>query len=134
MTVFAVEDYLRQCIGFLSSDKELLIRHLTHVIGCLQKTDLEEPMMNILAWYQFPKWKVVLFPRSKQRPWQYYSDDLNQIVISPAAVELGGLVILPREEDYSKMSEKDLISVYDQVTIQMNDFTELKNIITKTYT
>jgi hypothetical protein len=129
--VFAVENYLRRFIGFQTSDKELLIHQLTLVIGCLPKTDGEEPMMNILAWYQFPEWKVALFPRAKQRPWQYYSDDLNQLIISPAAVELGGLVILPREEDYYKMTEKDLVSVYDQITIQKKDFIELKKAVMK---
>jgi hypothetical protein len=131
--VFAVENYLRRFIGFQTSDKELLIHQLRLVIGCLPKTDSEEPMMNILTWYQFPEWKVALFPRAKQRPWQYYSDDLNQLMISPAAVELGGLVILPREEDYYKLTEKDLISVYDQVTIQKDDFNELKNNIIKLF-
>jgi hypothetical protein len=130
-TIFAVDNYLRRFIGFQTSDKELLIHQLTKVIGCLPETGGEEPMMNILAWYQFPEWKVALFPRAKQRPWQYYSEDLNQLIISPAAVELGGLVILPREEDYYKMTEKDLVSVFDQVTIQKDDFTELKNNILK---
>jgi hypothetical protein len=126
-TVFAVENYLRRFIGFQTSDKELLIHQLTKVIGCLPETDGEEPMMNILAWYQFPEWKVVLFPRAKQRPWQYYSNDFNQLVISPAAVELGGMVILPREEDFFKLTDKDLISIYDQVTMQKDDFRELIN-------
>jgi hypothetical protein len=131
--VFAGENYLRRFIGFQTSDKELLIHQLTHVIGCLPGTDDEEPMMNILAWYQFPEWKVILFPRSKQRPWQYFSDDLNQLIISPASVEMGGLVVLPREEDYYKLTAKDLISVYDQVTIQKDDFFELKNNIIKLF-
>jgi hypothetical protein len=130
-TVFAVENYLRRFIGFHSSDKETLIRQLTQAIGYLPQTGNEEPMMNILAWYQFPEWKVILFPRAKQRPWQYFADDLNQLVISPAAVELGGLIILPREEDYYKLTAKDLISIYDQVTIQKIDFNELKTNILK---
>jgi uncharacterized protein YqgQ len=130
-TVFAVDNYLRRFIGFQTSDKELLMHQLSQVIGCLPETNSEEPMMNILAWFQFPEWKVILFPRSKQRPWQYYSDDLNQLIISPAAVELGGLVILPREEDYYKLIDKDLISIYDQVTIQKDDFSKLKNAVIK---
>jgi hypothetical protein len=123
--VFAVENYLRRFIGFSSSDKGLLIRHLQQVINFLPYKEPEEPMMNILAWYQFPEWKVILFPRSKQRPWQYFADDFNRLVISPASVELGGLIILPREEDFYKLTKKDIESVYEQVTIQHEDFKAL---------
>jgi hypothetical protein len=128
-TVFAVENYLRRFIGFQNQDKEEMVRQITHIIGCLPKTGDEEPMMNILAWYQFPYWKAVIFPRALQRPWQYYSNDFNQLIISPAAVEMGGLFILPREEDYYKLTEKDLISIYDQVTMQKDDFAELRNAV-----
>jgi hypothetical protein len=124
--IYAVENYLRRFICFRCGDKELLIRQINKVIDLLHSDGTEEPMMNILTWYHPSGWSVVLFPRSLQRPREYYANDFDRLIISPAAAELGGLVILPREEDFYKLTEKDLVSVFGQVTIQKNVFNELK--------
>lgn len=124
--VYASERYLRRVLIFRSSDKNSLVRMLEKGISCLPGDGSEEPMMNIISWYQAPQWIVLLFPRAGQRPWQYFAEDFSRLVISPAAVELGGLVILPREEDFYKLTQKDLISVFDQVCIQPADFRALR--------
>jgi hypothetical protein len=124
--VYASERYLRSVLIFRSANKESLVRRLEKTVSCLPGDGSGEPMMNIISWYQAPQWNVLLFPRATQRPWQYFAGDFSRLVISPAAVELGGLVILPREEDFYKLTQKDMISIYDQVCIQPADFRVLR--------
>lgn len=124
--IYAPGNYLRRILILRSASAESLQKRLSTIINLLPAEQGEEPMVNILTWYNAPEWTVAVFPRAKQRPWQYFADDFDKLVISPAAVELGGLVVLPREEDYFKLSGKELASVYEQVTLGKEDFETLK--------
>ena len=47
----------------------------------------DEPMINILSYYQ-EGWQVLLFPRAKHRPWQYFEEGDKNILLSPASVDM----------------------------------------------
>ena len=61
--------------------------------------DTEEAMMNIIAWYEAADWMVLIFPRAKHRPSFYFAEGDERLLISPAAVDLGGVSITPVEAD-----------------------------------
>ncbi len=124
--IFAVEKTLRRFIALQSRDAEPLAACIQAVTNGLEKDKQEEPMMNILSWIEKGGWNVLIFPRSLQRPYQYYANEPEKLVISPAAVELGGLVILPRKEDFEKITARDLESIFSQVTLGEEDFRVLK--------
>lgn len=124
--IMAVENPLCRFIIFESDERDFLTRSIDTVIRILKNNDREEPMLNILSWFELGKWQVVLFPRILQRPFQYFAEGPGKLLVSPAAVELGGLVILPREEDFHKITSDDLISIFNQVTIQADGFESLK--------
>jgi hypothetical protein len=91
-------------------------------IDLMRKEEAEEPMLNLLSFYRKGLWNLLLFPREKQRPSHYYESDPGKLLISPAAVELSGLVILPRKEDYLKITQKQLMEVFEEVSIRKKDF------------
>jgi len=125
--IYSIENYLRRLIVFESTNTSLLSSWISKTMAHLSFQDKEgEPMVNILGYFMQGSWRVILFPRSAQRPREYFADDFERILVSPAAVELGGLIILPREEDFYKITADDLTSIYSQVTLQKNDFDELK--------
>jgi hypothetical protein len=126
IAVHAVDDSLRRFIYFSSKDLDHLAFSVSEVIT-LMEDGQEEPMLNSLCWYAENIWRVLLFPRALQRPWQYFAEDPEKIVISPAAVELGGIIVLPREEDFHKIRVGDLISVFNQITLPEGDFKVLKD-------
>jgi hypothetical protein len=72
-------------------------------------------MMNILAYFQTGKWIIHLIPRKLHRPSQFYANGNDQILLSPASVDLGGVLITPREEDFIKMTVNDLKDILRQV-------------------
>jgi hypothetical protein len=83
-------------------------------------------MMNILTNHENGTWRVIVFPRNKQRPSQFFEEGEKQIIMSPAAVEFGGVAILPRKEDFDKLTTADLEDIFRQVTINDQDFEEFK--------
>ncbi len=131
--IMAVENPLCSFIVVESDERDLLNRSIDIVIQILKNNAREEPMMNMLVWYESGIWQVVLFPRILQRPYQYFDEGPGKLLVSPAAVELGGLVILPREEDFNKITSDDLTSIFNQVTIQADDFKSLKKKIAAQY-
>lgn len=124
--IFAVEKTLRRLIVLQSIDPEALVASIQAVTNGLKSERQEEPMMNILTWIENGGWNVLIFPRSKQRPGQYFADEPDKLVVSPAAVEMGGLVILPRKEDFEKITALDLESIFSQVTLEEEEFRLLK--------
>ena len=90
------------------------------------KADDDEPMMNILAWYDENKWVVCLFPRAKHRPKCYTETGDKNMLISPASVDLGGVFIVPLEKDYEKITAKDIESILQEVCLSPEDMEIVK--------
>ncbi len=125
-TVSAADDGLRRFLAFRSTEAEILADALETAVTLCETTPGEEPMVNLLGWADRDGWLVLLFPRALQRPWQYFAEEPRKLLVSPAAVELAGLVVLPREEDFRRIGDEDLVSIFNQVTAGKADFAFLK--------
>ena len=66
--------------------------------------DESEPMMNIVAWRKGDEFISVVIPREKHRPDAYFAEGEAQMMVSPGALDMAGLIITPREEDFSKIN------------------------------
>ena len=66
--------------------------------------DESEPMMNIIAWRKGDEFISVVIPREKHRPDAYFAEGEAQMMVSPGALDMAGLIISPREEDFSKIN------------------------------
>jgi Domain of unknown function (DUF4922) len=122
------ENYLRHFISFESDNKgELLIAFKT-LIKAFKKISppQDEPLMNIISNYRKNNWCIFIFPRRTHRPSQFFAEKERQLLISPAAVDMGGLFIAPREEDFTKIKIDDVIDIFRQVSITKEYFEFLK--------
>ncbi|MGD9929826.1 MAG: DUF4922 domain-containing protein [Mangrovibacterium sp.] len=121
------KDFLRNVLLYSSTSPVSLRHHLQLALDALKERGQEgEPMLNLLVDYEDGRWQVLLFPRDRQRPWQYFAEGTDRILMSPASVEMAGLVILPRKEDFDKLTNGDLADIYQQVTINEAEFDLLK--------
>jgi hypothetical protein len=93
--------------------------------------DEPEPMLNILCYANVNEWIMHVFPRIKHRPSQFFAEDNSQLLISPASVDFGGVLITPRREDFEKITAEDIIDIFNQITISQSDFDMIINNITK---
>ena len=133
--IFAADNYLRKFISFESANKEELQKAFQAYYLVHQKlTGDEEPMMNILSFYDENKWRIIIFPRGKHRPDFYYSDDDSRILWSPAAVDLGGVCITPVEKDFKKITKDDIVEGFRQISAPNEYFEFIKKKIKEHYT
>ncbi len=123
--IIAVENYLRRFVAVVSADKKFIAEKFESVYHLLETNSVEEPMMNILCTFSENKWKMIIFPREKQRPSHFFKTGEKQIITGPAAVELGGILVLPREEDFKKITKKEVAEIYEEVTIGNDKFKNL---------
>jgi hypothetical protein len=128
MRTYSFENYLRRHITFESSDANLL----QHAFGALYEVLQdggpagEEPMLNILGFYTNGEWRIHVFPRAKHRPDFYFKEGDEKLLISPAAVELGGICTTPREQDFERATREHIVDMYNEVCVSSDKFTDIK--------
>lgn len=116
--ILAWKGYERGIITLRGSNKEPLNALFNTLYVKLSNLNPEqpEPMMNIIACYRNHSFKVHFIPRKAHRPVQYYDrDERKKIVVSPASVDLAGIIITPREEDFLKLDRESVSDIYRQV-------------------
>jgi hypothetical protein len=125
-TTIAIEGAGRRFIAVEGTDAGDVERALADYIDVLQKItdDAEEAMMNLVAWYDNGSWIVLLFPRAKHRPSFYFAEGDERLLISPAAVDLGGVSITPVEADFRKVTHEHLALMYQEVLLSRAEFSE----------
>lgn len=73
--------------------------------------------MNVISWNENEKLVTVIFLRKKLRPECYSAQGNEQFVISPGAVDMCGLLITPRKEDFERLTPEKAVSILQEVTI-----------------
>ncbi len=124
----AFENCLRKMITIETASFEKgveITRFFTEKFHQLQP-EKSEPMLNVICRFANGKWTVHLFPRKLHRPSQFFAEGDAQILISPASVDFGGVFILPRKEDFDKISAADIANIFEQVIVDDVVFRELK--------
>ena len=127
--VRAFSHYLRKMISVEGSDPITLhnvVMKFYHCFASLQKDELE-PMLNAICSYVDGTYVIHLFPRKLHRPSQYFAEGDEQLLISPASVDFGGVFITPRREDFEKITREDIEDIFKQVSVDDYTFDLLKN-------
>ncbi|MCL5030424.1 MAG: DUF4922 domain-containing protein [Bacteroidetes bacterium] len=130
----AIDDGMRRFISLESDSIEILIdsfNRFYQVYSSLLGNN-DEPMMNILSSYvDGVGWRVIIFLRNKHRPSHYFAEDGQNILISPAAVDIGGVCITPLEKDFVKITKDNLIDIFQEITIGRVHFDIIKTDLKK---
>ena len=90
--------------------------------------DETEPMMNIIAWRKEDEYISVVIPREKHRPEAYFAEGDAQVMVSPGALDMSGLIITPREEDFHKLTEESATTILQECGISTE---KMNGIVTK---
>lgn len=125
--VWAFDNYLRKMISIETSSMEEGLRVIDLYFKHFEAVQPEkiEPMMNALCSFSKDKWTIHLFPRKAHRPTHFYEEGEKQILISPGSVDFGGVFILPRREDFDKISKENIVDILAQVCVDQDTFLEL---------
>ena len=113
--ISVVRDFIVPAFVIISKSAEsdeALFRRLYKAMP--QRGDETEPMMNIISWRKGEEFISVVIPREKHRPEAYFAEGDAQFMVSPGALDMSGLIITPREEDFRKLTEEKALSLLQE--------------------
>jgi hypothetical protein len=73
--------------------------------------------MNVICTYIGDRWRLFIFLRRKHRPDAYFAEGENAIFISPGAIDMAGVIITPRLNDYDRLECDTIRDIYQEVSL-----------------
>ncbi len=95
--------------------KEQFIALLTIAQTALDISD--EPPVNVFCVYDKNRWRLIIFMRGKHRPDAYYAAGDDRILVSPGAIDMAGVVIIPLLKDFERLDGNTLRGIYREVSM-----------------
>ncbi len=87
-------------------------------------------MRNIVMWRDAEqRLHTLLFPRAAHRPTCYFSEGEEQCLVSPGALDMAGVIILPRHEDFETLTVGALRTIYDEVSLDYRSLPILQHLM-----
>lgn len=129
--IVGVTDYLRPILGIEGQSREEMIEAFDRVheaIGKIAPAD-DEPVMNIVGWFDSGAWTVVIFPRAKHRPACFFAEGDEKILVSPGAVDVGGVLITPLPESFDRLNKDTIRQVFSEVGMSIDGFSRICDLI-----
>lgn len=105
----------------IMQDTLQLIQHFPTVSG------ETEPRFNLFAWKERNKLIILLIPRSKHRPECYSAEDESQRLISPGALDMAGVVVTVRPEDFEQMTAEEINQIISEVGLPFHEAEAIAN-------
>ncbi len=86
----------------------------------------DEPMVNVLCWWDTTDraWRMVIFPRRKHRP-ACYGEGEGRLLLSPGAVDMGGLWAVPEFKDYDTLTAAQVQALYDELCLSRDELSPI---------
>jgi hypothetical protein len=127
LRILAGAHYLRRFVLIETSNSDVMISRFQRLYESqrILQPDVPEPMMNILCSYEANRWRMIVFPRSRHRPNVYFAQEDRRLLLSPGALDVGGLIVLPVEEHFDRITADDIAQAFEDVTLERGAFERL---------
>lgn len=115
-TIAMIESYVCPCFCIKSANAEqgkALFAKLLRAMAAVS-AEQEEPMMNVVGWNDGGKSLLVVIPRRRHRPACYGEAGT---LVSPGAIDMAGLLVLPRRADYDNLTAAEAEGILREVGI-----------------
>jgi hypothetical protein len=83
----------------------------------------EEPMLNIAGSRNGETWRLLIFPRRKHRPDDFFKEGDARVLVSPGVIDMGGVLITPVEKDFNALDSDGVERIYREVSLD-DDLTD----------
>lgn len=138
--IYIVRDFVYPLFAVCATSADRALKLFRAVFDSLPLVEGEwEPRFNLLAFAGEPfhgerlRSVVLVIPRRKLRPACYFAEGGDQYLISPGSIDIGGLLITPRREDFDRLTPELAAAILREVTLSADDFEacveRLKNLI-----
>jgi Domain of unknown function (DUF4922) len=110
----------RSVVVFRGGNREEVAKWVYEVIKELAlQADKREPLINMVCTYDPRLWTVYLFPRAKHRPACFYAEGEQRIIISPGAIDMAGVVVVPDLEHFEKIDGPRIAAIFSEVSLSI---------------
>jgi len=115
------QGYMPRVFNLRDSESRRLVDRLDALVDVLRDVTEPafEPMINVAGWFKEGEWSVFVFPRGKHRPAVYHTGELT---VSPATIDLCGVFVVPKPEDFARIRGTDIENIFDEVTLPAAQF------------
>jgi hypothetical protein len=76
-----------------------------------------EPMVNLAGFHKGGKVILMIFPRRAHRPAAFFLPGDERIAVSPAVVEMGGIIVTPAVKDFIRLNAGIIEGIYREVSV-----------------
>ena len=76
-----------------------------------------EPMFNLFSYYRGGEYRSIIVFRSRHRSHHYFSEGEDHLTMSPGCADMGGMFIVPVEEEFDKITPELLAEMIAEVSI-----------------
>ncbi len=140
ITISHTVSYPAPTLIYRATDRQRLSAWIAETLSALANlTDSPgEPMLNLILFAEAAPanapgdqrhpplvWTVLLFPRARHRPSCFFAEEPKRLLISPAAIDLAGLVVVPIREHFERITAEDLRGIFSEVALSLERFDEL---------
>lgn len=103
------------------------------LLDCAETPDGEkEPLFNLFSYWKDGEFRSVVVFRSRHRSHHYFSDGPDHLTMSPGCADMGGVFIVPVEEEYEKLTPALLNEMVEEVSITKEEESVILNRLTRT--
>lgn len=108
---------------------EAQLERTVRAIGSHQSPSIKspcvEPVVSLVTLYRAGRYSVVLFPRARHRPSCYFAEGDARLAISPASLEMAGVLIVVEPKDFDRVDAAAARSIYEEVSFDRARFNRL---------
>lgn len=131
ISVHQIEKMGRKILLLTGFDEEAMTLGVLRVFSAMKEArhSSAEPMLNAIGFYRDELYHLLLFPRQRHRPGVYFREGEERVLISPAAVDMGGLIITPVEKDFLQTEAELVADIYREVSISSETMRRIISLI-----
>jgi hypothetical protein len=125
--VFALSGYRLQVLIARSNNRSTLLAWLPQCVAGLAAVtcaSAHEPLLNLLVTCDATGWTVYVFPRARHRPACYFAAGEAKLTVSPAALDLAGVLVVPDADHFTRIQAQDIARIYAEVTLDAPRFAQ----------
>jgi hypothetical protein len=124
--VFTLSGCGRSVIVFRGGDEAVLAAWIYRVLDELAlECGKHEPMVNCVCSFDGGLWTFYLFPRARHRPSCFYAEGSERLLISPGAIDMAGVVVVPEYGHFEKVGREHLEAIFAEVSYGEDEINNL---------
>ena len=77
----------------------------------------KEPRFNLFSWYENGEYRTIVIFRAHLRPHHFTASGEEHFTMSPGAADMGGMFVVPVEEEFERVNPKVIEAMLDEVSM-----------------